>query len=423
MRFAFVTDELPRPGSAGHLAFNHALISWLRGLGHEVVILSVRARLRMPVEKYDFGPVAGRGMVAWRGRVFAGSVGVLAGTLSRLGVGMLPASWGAALRRRGRRGGYGVVDTVLGSFVAPEQIDWCAARIARLQPDAVLVDTVFRAPVLGHPAVAPLNSVIVAHDVFYLRHLALASAGYRVHPPVFSREMEARLLDLADAVAAIQPEEAGIIRQMCPDSSVFAAPMPALPCPRLPGTERLPDRLVFVGSDSLPNLDGLRWFFAEIWPRLRTWRGTLTLDLVGTCGKALPSLPEGVNRAGQVKNLAPFLHRASLAISPLRTGSGLKIKMLDYARHGLTTVATPASLQGFAQDENAPFIAAGDAIAFTNAVAAQLRANRPGSAERRALDYVTRHYGVERSFAGLAAALRLTTQDRVGDGIERSASS
>jgi succinoglycan biosynthesis protein ExoO len=414
MRFAFVTDELPRPGSAGHLAFNHALISWLRGLGHEVVILSVRARLRLPVERYDFGPVAGRGMVSWRGRVFTGSVAGLAGILSRLGIGLLPPSWGASLRRRGRSVAYGMVDTVLGSFVAPEQIEWCAARIARLKPDAVLVDTVFRAPVLGHMAVAAVNSVIVAHDVFHLRHLALVSAGYHVHPAIFSRDMEARLLDLGDSVAAIQPEEAAVIRRMCPDKNVFAAPMPAAPCPRLPGTERLPDRLIFVGSDSLPNLDGLRWFFAEIWPRLRIWRTTLTLDLVGTCGKALPSLPEGVNRVGQVKNLAPFLHRASLAISPLRAGSGLKIKLLDYARHGLTTVATLASLQGFAPDEEAPFIAASDAIAFTGAVADQLRTNRPGAAERRALDYVARHYGVDRSFAGFAVALRLPQAAKVG---------
>jgi len=414
MRFAFVTDELPRPGSAGHLAFNHAVIAWLRGQGHEVVILSVRARLRLPVERYDFGPVAGRGLVAWRGRVFAGSLGGLAGILSRLGVGLLPASWASAVRRRGRRRGYGVVDTVLGAFVGPDQTAWCAARITRLKPDAVLIDTVFRAPVLAHPALAGLRSVILAHDVFYLRHLALVSAGYRVHPAVFTREMEARLLELADATAAIQPEEAAVIRRMCPDKTVFAAPMPALPCKRPPGIERLPDRLVFVGSDSLPNLDGLRWFFSEVWPRLRTWRGTLTLDLVGNCGKALPSLPEGVNRVGQVKSLAPFLHRASLAISPLRTGSGLKVKMLDYARHGLMTVATPVSLQGFAADDQAPFVAAADAIAFTNAVAEQLRANRPGSAERRALDYVTRHYGVDKSFAGLAGALNLPRQDRVG---------
>ena len=240
------------------------------------------------------------------------------------------------------------------------------------------------------------------------------SAGYRVHPSVFSREMETRLLDLAGAVAAIQPEEAETIRRMCPDKNVFSAPMPALPCPRIPGTERVSDRLVFVGSDSLPNLDGLRWFFAEIWPRLRSWRATITLDLIGSCGRALPSLPDGVNRLGVVKTLAPYLHRASLAVSPLRAGSGLKIKVLDYARHGLVTVATPASLQGFASDPEAPFIAAADTIAFANAVAAQLRTNRPGAAERRALEYVTRHYGLERSFGGFTDALNLVPKDKVG---------
>ena len=52
MRFAFVTDELPRPGTAGHLALNFAIIEWLRGLGHEVEVVLVGRRLPRPVERY-----------------------------------------------------------------------------------------------------------------------------------------------------------------------------------------------------------------------------------------------------------------------------------------------------------------------------------------------------------------------------------
>jgi succinoglycan biosynthesis protein ExoO len=99
---------------------------------------------------------------------------------------------------------------------------------------------------------------------------------------------------------------------------------------------------------------------------------------------------------------APLLHRAALAISPLRAGSGLKIKLLDYARHGLHTVATPPSLQGFHLDAAAPFSIAGSANIFAQLVLRHVAAPPPPVA---ALDYVTRHYGVEASFAGLRAAL------------------
>jgi hypothetical protein len=405
MRFAFVTDELPRPGSAGHLAFNHAVISWLRGLGAEVTVVLVRPRLRLPVERYGEAPVAGPGLRFWGGHVFAARPIDAARIVSRYFLGRLPVWLSGAIRRRGRAAKYGLVDTVLGAFITPAQAAWCATRIAGLNPDAVLVDTIFRSAILQDPRLHGLNSVIVAHDVFHLRHRALGLAGYQVHPAVLSRELEARMLNYGHAIAAIQPDEAALIRKMCPDRLVFAAPMPALPCPRPAGTRRGLDHLVFVGSDSMPNIDGLRWFLSDIWPRLKTWRDTVTLELIGDCGRAFGRLPEGVSRAGRVRDMAPALHRASLAISPLRVGSGLKIKLLDYARHGLITVATPESLQGFAEDDSAPFIAAADAVSFTVAIAEQLRRARLNADEQRALGYVIRHYGVERSFSGLAGAL------------------
>jgi hypothetical protein len=407
MRFAFVTDELPRPGLAGHLALNHAIVAWLRGCGHEVIVLLARPRLRLPVERYDVAAVDGPGLVVWGRYVVVAAPVDAAQILGRYVVGHLPGWLSGAMRRRGRAARYGLVDTVLGAFIGPAARQWVAGRIARLRPDAVLVDTIFRASLLGEPAMAGLNSVVIAHDVFFLRHRALAAAGYAVHPAALTRETEAGLLNLARSIAAIQPEEAAVIKAMCPARMVCVAPMPAVPCPRPAVVERLTERLVFVGSDSLPNLDGLRWFLNEIWPRLRIWRNTVTLDIVGDCGAVLTDLPEGVNRLGRVKDLAPVLHRASLAVAPLRVGSGLKIKLLDYARHGLMTVATPASLQGFAPDGQAPFVAAADALSFTVAVAARLRARRPLEDERRALDYVARHYGVETSFAALSEVLGL----------------
>jgi hypothetical protein len=71
------------------------------------------------------------------------------------------------------------------------------------------------------------------------------------------------------------------------------------------------------------------------------------------------------------------------------------------------TVATPASVQGFAQDREAPFVVAADGVSFAVAVADRLRLLQPQADERRARDYVTRYYGVQSSFGGLAQALGL----------------
>jgi succinoglycan biosynthesis protein ExoO len=404
MRFVFVTDELPQPGLSGHLALNHAIIAWLRGGNHDVDILLTRPRFRWPLQRFAAAPVAGPGIGKFGDFVFTRNPSTAMAIMARQILNRLPA--GTAFLRRARAQSYGVADAHIGAYITPAQSAWCARYIRAKAPDAMLIDTIFRAPLLAEPGLQQFNSVILAPDLFYRRHRAMLVAGYRVYPPQLTIEDEGKLLGLARAVAAIQPEEAAQIRVMCPNQQVCITSLPALPCPPPLGNKKRPGRLVFVGSDTLPNLDGLRWFFAEIWPRLRHSHPAVTLDLVGDCGTALGRLPPGINRLGRVKNHAVILHRAMLAIAPLRVNSGLKIKILDYARHGLVTVLTPDSLRGFAADPDAPFVVAADAAAFASAILSKLAEPDPND-ERRALDYVANHYNTQVSFSGLAGALTL----------------
>jgi hypothetical protein len=339
------------------------------------------------------GAVAGRHVRQIGKRIFATSPAAIGGLLARAALAYLPAE----LERKLRQMRHGA-DMVLGGFPSPNDIRWCTRAIARLAPDAVLIDTIFRSPLLAEPELKACNSIIIAHDIFHRRAQAMQAAGYSVQPRDLTRAAEAVLLGRARSIAAIQPEEAEIIGAMCPEAHVFTTPMPALPCP--PTGQRVPGRLVFVGSAGLPNLDGMRWFIAEIWPLLAGYG--ITLDIIGDCGTALRRLPPGVLAHGRVPDLAPFLHRASLAIAPLRAGSGLKIKLLDYARHGLTTVVTPPALAGFQADAEAPFVVAGSAIMFAEAVRRLVNDPPPPDV---ALDYCIRHYGQDASFAALAAAL------------------
>ncbi len=64
MRYVCLTDELPRSGAAGHLALNHAIVSWPQRLGHHLTILLVGARLATAV-RYGIAPVAGPQVAAW----------------------------------------------------------------------------------------------------------------------------------------------------------------------------------------------------------------------------------------------------------------------------------------------------------------------------------------------------------------------
>jgi succinoglycan biosynthesis protein ExoO len=359
-------------------------------------LLLTGSRLGGPVQRYALTNVVGPQVRQLGQSIFVTSPEALAGQIGRAVLRRLPPALGTAMRRARHK-----ADMVLGAFPSPEDVRWCARAVALMQPAAILIDTIFRAPLLAEPELKGRNSILIAHDIFHRRAQAMEAAGYSVQPRNLTRASEALLLGRARAIAAIQPEEAAVISAMCPEADTFVTPMPALPCPPPETARRIPGRLVFVGSAGLPNLDGLRWFLGEIWPLLAG--KSITLDIIGDCGTAMRRLPPGVQAYGRVPHLAPYLHRAALAIAPLRAGSGLKVKLLDYARHGLATVVTPPALAGFQPDGNAPFIVAGSATMFAEAVR-RLTRNPPPPAE--ALAYCTRHYGVAASFAALEAALR-----------------
>jgi Glycosyl transferases group 1 len=408
----FVTDEVPRPGEAGHLAVNHAILNFLTAHGLSVVVILVRPRLPWPIQ--SFGGALNPALVRVEGpKLISGSGWVAAtprptaGILARRVLNALPAALSEGLRRRARAGDYGEVDAVIGRFMEPSAINWAASRIAALKPRAVLVDTIFRAPLLRHPTLVDVHSVLITHDVFHRRHNALAARGLRLFPTNLGQAEELDLLRLANVVVAIQPEEEMLLRELLPGRKVISAPMMAQPRPRPPGVEREAGLFAFVGSDSVHNVEGLRWFLAEVWPHLRATLPTARLEVCGSVGHALGlrAIPNGVLLQGLVPDLGTVLHRAAIAVAPILAGSGLKIKLLDYVAHGLGTVTTPVGVEGFEVTRDWPFTVAVDAEEFAQA-AARLAADIVDAAarEKRALDYC-RLYAPERVFSPLAEAV------------------
>jgi len=81
--------------------------------------------------------VAGPHVRQWIGQVFASSFDALAGLAARAVLNTLPEALGRQLRQTRHR-----ADMVLGSFPSAEDLRWCARAVAKLQPEAVLIDTI-----------------------------------------------------------------------------------------------------------------------------------------------------------------------------------------------------------------------------------------------------------------------------------------
>lgn len=223
------------------------------------------------------------------------------------------------------------------------------AAETRGRADIVLADYAFLTPGIPYALRPGVASAVVMHDLFSSRPGAFASLGASDSVAALDETAEAGLLRNAALIIAIQPEEATAARRMLAnDRTVLVAPMAVEPVPAAQAGEG--GGLLFVGSVTAANVDGMNWFLKEVWPRIRAERPETGLMIAGTvCTKLAAGFrPPGVVLLGRVAELAPLYRRADVVISPLRAGSGLKIKLVEALAHGKPMVATTVTAQGVA---------------------------------------------------------------------------
>lgn len=274
---------------------------------------------------------------------------------------------------------------------------------AALRPCAAIADYVFQAEALPYLFDPAVRTATVMHDLFHARAGQFGEGGDSV--AVLDAPSEIRLLGHADAVIAIQAAEAAFVRDRVAETRSILAPMPARPVTSAqPGD---PDRLLFVGSNTAPNIVGLRWFLEAVWPAVRTHRPTARLDVVGTVARAFDAAPGGVRFLGLVDDLAGGYAASGIVISPLLQGSGLKIKLIEALAHGKASVVTGTTLQGVEELLRGAVMRADDAASFAAAIARlqddpEARALLAGAALKAATD----HFGAAACMADFTSWLR-----------------
>ncbi len=103
-----------------------------------------------------------------------------------------------------------------------------------------------------------------------------------------------------------------------------------------------PRRLVLMGTrDWPPNQEAFEEAL-RLWPRIADGIDGAELCVIGAkaAKAAEPTYPAGVRDLGFVDDLPGFLGTCRSMIAPIRTGGGVRVKILDAARMGLPVVGT-----------------------------------------------------------------------------------
>ena len=103
-----------------------------------------------------------------------------------------------------------------------------------------------------------------------------------------------------------------------------------------------PRRLVFMGTRDWPPNQEAFLYALKLWPRIAAGIPDAELCVVGAKkpGATDPQYPDGVRDLGFVDDLQAFLGTCRAMIAPIKTGGGVRVKLLDAIRMGLPVVAT-----------------------------------------------------------------------------------
>ena len=119
-----------------------------------------------------------------------------------------------------------------------------------------------------------------------------------------------------------------------------------------------------------PNQDAAQFLTGEILPLIWQVRPDVCLTLVGRDPPpALQALQnERIQVTGAVPDVRPFVAEAALFVCPLRSGAGIKNKLLQAWAMGKAVVATPLSVGGLAAREGDNIVLREGAPALAEAV-------------------------------------------------------
>jgi glycosyltransferase involved in cell wall biosynthesis len=227
-----------------------------------------------------------------------------------------------------------------------------------------------------HPAL-----VIDMHDIGYdlVRQVARSKValGRRVFAalnwPKLARE-ERACYRLADGICVCSEADMKRVLSDVPSARVAVIPNAAdvgFFQPRVSDPPADGRTLLFFGLlSTFPNVDGMRFFLGEIWPRIATQQPNARLKIIGAQAPEWLKALAGprIEIAGVVEDLRPHLAEAATVVVPLRLGSGTRLKIVEALAMAKPVVSTRLGAEGIDAVPGRDLLIADDAAAFAAAV-------------------------------------------------------
>jgi polysaccharide biosynthesis protein PslH len=252
-----------------------------------------------------------------------------------------------------------------------------------------------------YPDIHPLM-VIDAHNAYYLIPERLARVATQITARVFWKR-EAQLMACYEAttytqfnrVLTVTVEDQNAIRLLLNQSSSKPAFMNIPICVDardgpLQFNSNPVGLLLLGGLHWPPNADAARWFLNDIWPLVKQRTPQAQLFVIGQRASvdirahgdfAGITLPQQADNApvvvtGYVDDPLPFIKSCAALLVPLRSGGGMRVKIVDALNWGLPIISTTIGCEGINITPGHDILVADSPADFAQAVVTTIQSPR-----------------------------------------------
>jgi len=188
-----------------------------------------------------------------------------------------------------------------------------------------------------------------------------------------SMRYESRLFPRFDLVSMVSEQDAAASRRLVsgsrPPVLVFPNGVDCVQLRRGMATPQ-PDTLVFSGALTYhANYEAMQFFLGQVYPLIRAARPHVKLRITGaTNGVALQglALDPSVTLTGYVEDIHHEIAQAAVAIVPIRSGGGTRLKILESMALGAPVVSTTKGAEGIAASQGEHLLLADDPATFAD---------------------------------------------------------
>jgi hypothetical protein len=190
----------------------------------------------------------------------------------------------------------------------------------------------------------------------------------------------------------LSAEDAETLRALVPGLAALAQPTTFAYPPhanRLPRSQARPLRLGLLAKYGWwPNAEAAEWMIGEVMPRLPP--GAAELHLFGRGAERFAGLRKDVIARGFAPDLAEVWEDSDIVVCPMRSGSGINVKLAEALYNGQPVLSTPVGLRGLPEIDDPAVVRCDGAeswAAFLSGPAADaLASSQPRAATRAIFD-------------------------------------